>query len=74
MLEFIGTIFIIVVGILSHFMYDWFNYNKLVGYFTAVNKSICDHLKLTIAPTFIWLCVEYHFYFYSNFLYPSLYQ
>lgn len=63
MLEIIGTIFIIVLGCLSHFFYDWSNHNKIVGYFTAVNESTWEHLKLVIFPVFIWLCVEYHFYF-----------
>lgn len=63
MLEIIGTIFIIVIGCLSHFLYDWFNHNKIIGYFTAVNESTWEHLKLVIAPTFLWLIVEYHFYF-----------
>lgn len=63
MLEIIGTIFIIVLGSLSHFFYDWFNHNKIVGYFTAVNESTWEHLKLVIAPTFIWLIIEYHFYY-----------
>ncbi len=63
MLEVIGTIFIIIIGSLSHFFYDWFNHNKIVGYFTAVNESTWEHLKLVIAPSFIWLIIEYHFYF-----------
>lgn len=63
MLEIIGTIFIIVIGCISHFLYDWFNHNKIIGYFTAVNESTWEHLKLVIAPTFLWLIVEYHFYF-----------
>ncbi len=63
MLDMFGIIFIIVVGSLSHLLYDWFNHNKIVGYFTAVNESTWEHLKLVILPTFIWMGVEYHFYF-----------
>lgn len=63
MLEVIGAIFIIVIGCISHFLYDWSNHNKIVAYFTAVNESTWEHLKLVIAPTFLWLVVEYHFYF-----------
>ncbi len=63
MLEIIGTIFIIVIGCLSHFLYDIFNHNKIVGYFAAVNESTWEHLKLVIFPTYLWLIVEYHFYF-----------
>ena len=63
MLEIIGTIFIIVIGCIGHFLYDWFHHNKIIGYFAAVNESTWEHLKLVIAPTFLWLVVEYHFYF-----------
>ena len=63
MLEMFGAIFIIVVGTLLHFMYDWTDHNKIVGFFTAVNESTWEHIKLLIAPTFVWLMVEYHFYF-----------
>lgn len=63
MLEIIGTIFIIVIGSLGHFLYEWTNKNKIVGYFAAVNESTWEHIKLVIAPTFLWLIVEYHFYY-----------
>lgn len=55
MLEIIGTFFIIILGTINHFLYDWFNHNKIIGYFTAVNESTWEHLKLVIAPSFIWL-------------------
>ncbi len=63
MLEIIGTIFIIVVGCINHFLYDWLHHNKIMGYFAAVNESTWEHLKLVLMPTFLWLVVEYHFYF-----------
>lgn len=63
MLEVIGTIFIIVVGSLSHFIYKWSKKNKIIGYFVAVNESTWEHIKLVILPTFLWIIVEYHWYF-----------
>lgn len=69
MIEVIGTFFIIIIGTISHFLYDWFNHNKIIGYFTAVNESTWEHLKLVIAPSFIWLIIECHFY-YNN---PNLF-
>ena len=63
MIEIYGTFFIIILGSLSHFFYDWFNHNKIVGYFTSVNESTWEHLKLIIAPSLLWLIVEYHFYY-----------
>ncbi len=71
MFEIYGTIFIIIVGSLSHFLFDLFNHNKIVGYFTAVNESTWEHLKLVILPSFIWLGVEYHYYVYNPNLFFS---
>lgn len=74
MLEIIGTIFIIVVGSLGHFLYEWTNKNKIVGYFAAVNESTWEHIKLVILPTFLWMMIEYHWYidwdnyFFSRFI------
>ncbi|MDO4611568.1 MAG: DUF6512 family protein [Candidatus Saccharibacteria bacterium] len=62
MLEIIGAVFIIVVGCLNHFVYDWTRHNKFVGYFAAVNESTWEHLKLVVFPTLAWMLVEYHFY------------
>ena len=74
MLEIIGTIFIIVVGSFSHFIYDLSKQNKIVGYFAAVNESTWEHIKLVILPTFLWIGIEYHWYigvnnyFFSRFI------
>lgn len=38
-LEITGTIFIIVVGCISHFLYDWFHHNKILGYLVTVKES-----------------------------------
>jgi len=62
MLKLIGTIFIILIGSISHFLYDWTNHNKIVGYFAAVNESTWEHIKLVILPTFLWIAIEYHWY------------
>lgn len=69
MLEITGTIFIIVIGCISHFLYDWFHHNKILGYLVAVNESTWEHLKLVIAPNFLWLIVEYHFYYNNSNLF-----
>ena len=44
--EIVSTIFIIVSGILLHFLYDWSNNNTLVGIFSAINESTREHLKI----------------------------
>ena len=42
----ISFIFVSIVGIILHFLYDWSGGNLFVGLFSAVNESIWEHLKL----------------------------
>ena len=35
----ISTMFISLIGTLSHFTYDISNHNKIIGLFSAVNES-----------------------------------
>lgn len=47
----ICSFFIIsILGVLLHFTYDWSGQNRLVGYFSAVNESTWEHLKLLFFP------------------------
>ena len=55
-----GTIFVSIMGTLSHFIYEWTEQNRIIGLFTAVNESTWEHMKLLFFPmllyyTFIWL-------------------
>lgn len=45
-----STIFILVLGILFHFIYDFFNQSSIVGVIGAVNESAWEHLKLLFWP------------------------
>lgn len=72
MLEIIGSIFIILLGSFSHFVYDLFNKNKTIAYFVSINESTWEHLKLVVFPFFIWLIISYHFYYdIPNFFFTS---
>jgi len=57
-LEIIGAIFIIVLGGLLHFTFEWSNQFWLVGIFSAVNESVWEHLKLAVMPALLWLFIE----------------
>lgn len=46
----IGIIFVTVTGTLAHFLYDWTGRNHIVGFFTPVNESIWEHMKLLFFP------------------------
>jgi peptidoglycan/LPS O-acetylase OafA/YrhL len=49
-----GAIFVMIVGTLSHFLYEWSGYNPLVGLFTPVNESTWEHMKLLFFPMLLF--------------------
>lgn len=53
----IGVIFSFILGTLLHFTYEIFNRNKFIGYFSATNESIWEHIKLSIFPIFIFMII-----------------
>lgn len=67
--EILSAIFILAIGTLLHFTYDWSNNNILVGIFSAVNESIWEHLKILFIPTVITILVgSYYFKNIPNYL------
>ena len=46
----IGILFTIILGSLSHFFYGWSGNFFLVGFFSPVNESVWEHLKLLFFP------------------------
>ena len=54
----LGCIFIVVLGTLGHFLFEWCSHSHVAGLFFAVNESTWEHIKLTIYPTFLWAGVE----------------
>lgn len=59
--EIISTIFIMILGILLHFTFEWANNNELVGTFSAINESTWEHLKLIFFPMLITLIMGYFY-------------
>jgi len=59
--EVVGIFFIIVVGSLLHFAYEWAGYSPTVGMFTPVNESVWEHLKLGFWSLFLYSVMEYWF-------------
>lgn len=57
--ETIGFIFVAFLGTINHFMFEWFNGNKIIGLFCPVNESIFEHLKLLFFPFLLWAIAEY---------------
>lgn len=58
LIEFFGFLFNIILGTIGHFLYDWSNKNKIIGFFFATDESTWQHLKLGITPILLWIIVE----------------
>lgn len=58
----IGFFVILILGILLHFTYDWSGENVIVSFFSAVNESPWEHLKLLFWPALFYSIYEYFAY------------
>ena len=56
---FLGALFVIVLGSLAHFFYDWSGNNILIGLFAPVNESTWEHMKLVFFPMLIFSIFSY---------------
>ena len=56
-----GILWIIIVGSLLHFTYEWSGKSPIVGAFSAVNESVWEHLKLGYFPLLAFSIMEYWF-------------
>ena len=54
-----STLFIMILGTLLHFTYDWSNQNPIVASFSAINESTWEHLKLVFFPMLLTTIVGY---------------
>ena len=65
-----STIFVIILGTILHFTYKLSGNNSFVAWFSAINESAFEHLKLAFFPMLLTTIIGY-FYIgkkYSNFL------
>ena len=53
-LTFIGIIFTIILGTISHNVYPWTGNNFIAGLFSPVNASIWEHMKIAFFPMLIY--------------------
>lgn len=54
-----GFFVVIIIGTLSHFVYEWSNENFLVGLFCPVNESTWEHMKLAFFPMLLFSAFLY---------------
>lgn len=50
-----GIVFVLLLGTLSHFFYQWSGKNFLVGLFFPNSESTWEHMKLLFIPMVLWL-------------------
>lgn len=64
----IGIIFTILTGSLLHFVYEWTGNHLITSFFSPVNESTWEHLKLLFFPYLVYMIFEY---FYIGKEYPN---
>jgi Family of unknown function (DUF6512) len=57
--ELTGIIFIVVLGTVLHFAFEWSGGWAPLGAIAAVNESVWEHLKLGFWPALIYAALEY---------------
>lgn len=54
-----GAVFMIILGSLLHFLYQFSSNNQIVALFSPVNESVWEHGKLFLLPLLVVAIVEY---------------
>jgi hypothetical protein len=54
-----GIAFIVILGSLLHFVFEWSGGALPVAWFAAVNESVWEHLKLGFWPALVYMALEY---------------
>ena len=65
----IGFLFVSIMGALSHFFYEWSDFNKIIGILFPANESTWEHLKLAILPTILYFAFGKIFIKNTNYLF-----
>lgn len=70
-LEILGLVFSIILGTVGHFLYEWSNYNEVIGFFFSKDESTWEHIKLGITPIILWTIVEFFTFSFSNLFFAK---
>lgn len=57
--EMSGIPFLILVGCIIHFVFDWTNRLPIIGIFSPVNESVWEHLKLGFWSLMLFSLAEF---------------
>lgn len=55
----IRYLFVVISGTLLHFAYEYSNQNLFVGFFSPINESVWEHLKLIFFPMLLLTIWDY---------------
>ncbi|MBE6903554.1 MAG: hypothetical protein E7480_02995 [Ruminococcaceae bacterium] len=53
-----GFIFTGIAGTLLHFVYDWSGESAFTAFFSAVNESTWEHMKILFVPMFVFALIQ----------------
>ena len=53
----LGTVFVLITGTISHFIYDWSGQNYILGLIFPTNESTWEHMKLVFFPMADYPCI-----------------
>lgn len=56
-----GFFWIVTIGSLLHFTYEWSGNSNIVGIFSPINESVWEHLKLGYFSLTFFILLEYWF-------------
>ena len=56
-----GFLFVGVMGVLLHFLYEWSGGNLFAAVVSGVNESTWEHMKLLFVPTALFTVVQMFF-------------
>jgi len=56
--ELSGALFILLVGSILHFVFEWTGEFLPVAPFAPVNESVWEHLKMAFWPALVWALIE----------------
>lgn len=60
--EITGFFFIMIIGTMLHFCFEWGGRSTPLALFCAVNESVWEHLKLGFWPGIFFALIEYAFW------------
>ena len=70
-IEILGLLFSIIIGTIGHFLYEWLNFNKFIGFLFLKKESVWEHMKLGITPIIIWTIIEFFTFKFNNLFFAK---